>query len=91
MLPALSLVSAGKQSRGHMREARARDQRLLQDSFLLAHSVYPLLGLQHDCLSGQETVENKQAAQEQSDPHALSDHPLHGSPWTERPLPCPIW
>lgn len=29
MLPALSLASAGKQSRGGMREARARDQRLL--------------------------------------------------------------
>lgn len=78
MLPALSLASAGKQSRGRMREARARDQRLLRDSVLLAYSAYPLLGLQRDCLSRQEAVENKQAVQERSDPHGLSDHLLHG-------------
>lgn len=78
MLPALSLASAGKQSRGCVREARARDQRLLRDSFLLAHSACPLLGLQHDCLSRQEAVESKQAVQERSDPHGVSDHPLRG-------------
>lgn len=78
MLPALSLASAGKQSRGRMREARAREQRLLRDSVLLSYSAYPLLGLQRDCLSRQEAVENKQAVQERSDPHGLSDHLLHG-------------